>query len=128
MRASDQGETDTVNLLIALGANLDRTDNQAKSALDHAVATCSNKMLREDSHFEVIATLLAHMKGPIKINEKTLKPLMTLAIERVNAYQDWGMLREIIAKGLVNSTGEALAIDLRGLKQPSASQKTSSVQ
>jgi hypothetical protein len=85
-------------------------------------------MLREDSHFEVIATLLAHMKGPIKINEKTLKPLMTLAIERVNAYQDWGLLREIMAKGLVNPTGEALAIDLRGLKQPSAPQKTSSVQ
>lgn len=128
MRASDQGETDTVNLLIALGANLDQSDNQAQSALDHAVATCSNKMLREDSHFEVIATLLAHMKGPIKISEKTLKPLMTLAIERANAYQDWGMLREIMAKELVNPTGEALTIDQRGLKKPSISQGNSSAQ
>lgn len=128
IRASDQGETDTVNLLIALGANLDHTDNQAQSALDHAVATCSNKMLREDSHVEVIATLVAHMKSPIKINEKTRKPLMTLAIERVNDHQDWGILREIIAKGLVNSIGEALTIDLRSLKQPSASQGNSSAQ
>jgi hypothetical protein len=85
-------------------------------------------MLREDSHFEVIATLLAHMKWPIKINEKTLKPLMTLAIERVNAYQDWGMLREIIAKGLVNSIGENLTIDLQELRQSSAPQENSSAQ
>lgn len=128
MRASDQGETDTVNLLIALGANLDHTDNQGQSALDIAVATCSKKMLREDSHFEVIVTLLAHMKGPIKISEKTLKPLMTLAIERVNEYQDWEMLREIMAKELVNSIGEALTIDLQGLRQPSVPQGNSSAQ
>ncbi len=128
MRASDQGETDTVNLLIALGANLDHTDYQGQSALDIAVATCSNKILREKSHFEVIATLLSHMKGPIKISAKTRKPLMSLAIERVNAHEDWGLLREIMAKGLVNPTGEALAIDLRGLKRPSASQGNSSAQ
>jgi ankyrin repeat protein len=128
MKASNQGDTETVNLLISLGADMDKADNDGSTALDIAVATFSNKSLREDSHIEVIATLLAHMKGPIKIREKTRKPLMTLAIERVYAHQDWGVLREIMAKGLVNPTGEALTIDLQGLKQPSASQENSSAQ
>ena len=128
MRASDQGETDTVNLLMTLGADPARTNNAGLNALDMAVATGSNKMLREESHIEVIVTLLAHMKGPINISEQTLKPLMTLAIERANEYQDWGMLREIMAKGLVNPSGEALTIDLRGLKHPSTPQGNSSAQ
>lgn len=111
MRASNQGETETVNLLIALGADPDRTDNGGENALDLAVAIGSNKTLREKSHIEVIVTLLAHMKGPIKINEKTLKPLMALAVEHVSAHQDWGLLREILAKGLVDHTGNPLPVN-----------------
>lgn len=117
-----------MNLLIALGANLDRIDTDDKTALDLAVAICSSKALREESHFEVIATLLAHMKAPIKINEKTLKPLTELAIGRVNDHQDWGLLREMMAKGLANSAGERLAIDLQNLKPPSAPQGNSLAQ
>ena len=128
MKACIQGNTETVNLLIALGANLDRIDTDDKTALDLAVAICSSKALREESHFEVIATLLAHMKAPIKINEKTLKPLTELAIGRVNDHQDWGLLREMMAKGLANSAGERLAIDLQNLKPPSAPQGNSLAQ
>lgn len=111
IRACNQGKTESVNLLIALGADPDRTDNSGENALDHAVATGSNKSLREASHIEVIATLLAHMKGPIKINPKTLKPLMALAVERVSTHQDWGLLREIQAKGLVDHAGKLLPVD-----------------
>ena len=120
MRASNQGETDTVNLLIALGADPDRTDKGGENALDHAVATGSNKSLRQDSHIEVIATLLAHMKGPIKINQRTLKPLMALAVERVSTHQDWGLLREIQAKGLVDHAGNLLPVnsDASGMAAP----------
>ncbi len=85
-------------------------------------------MLREASHIEIIVTLIAHMKAPINISEKTLKPLMNMAIERVNEYQDWGLLREITAKGLVNQIGENLSIDLQSLKQPSASEGNASKQ
>jgi len=128
MKACIQGNTETVNLLIALGANLDRIDTEGMTALDMTVATCSSKTLREESHFEVIATLLAHVKAPIKINEKTLKPLTDLAIGRVNDLQDWGLLREMMAKGLVNSGGENLTIDLQDLKPPSAPKGDSSAQ
>ncbi len=77
---------------------------------------------------EVIAMLLAHAKGPINISEKILKPLMSLAIERASDHQDWGLLREIMARRLAHSIGEVLTIDLQGLKQPSAPHGSSSKQ
>jgi ankyrin repeat protein len=117
--AAYNGHTVIVDLLHKYGYPIDKPGPWGRTPL--MKATCSKKMLREKSHFEVIATLLAHMKGPIKINEKTRKPLMKLSIQQVNEHQDWGLLREIMAKGLINPTGEPLNIDLQGLKQPSAS-------
>lgn len=128
MKASSEGHTEAVDLLISLGADLDRVDKEGKSALDITVVNYSIKIRREASHIDVIATLLAHMKGPIRISEKLLKPLMAIAIERVNHHQDWGLLREITAKGLVNSVGERLEIDLQELKKSSTSPEAPSSQ
>ncbi len=117
--ASADGNTEIVNLLISLGADLDHRDHGGLSALDVAVAIGGNKTLREPSHYETIFALISHIRGPICISKQVLKPLTSIAINQVNESRDWGILNEILAKGLITPDGETLYVDLEGLKDSS---------